>query len=212
MIEVYLVTWAAVALAQASPGPNSLAVISAALGQSRHSAFYVVSGVASGMILWTLAIAAGLSTMLALFPAVHIVMQMLGGAYLIYMGARAIISACRGNEVSVSTKSKPTSNFSNWRHGLLVVMTNPKAALMWAAVGSYLFGSGLSGWQVIAFGPLAALSAILIYGAWGYLFSAGIAAQIYRKFSRGIELAFGSVFGALGAALIWGGLREASSP
>ena len=211
MFEIYLVTWAAVALAQASPGPNSLAVISAALGQNRRSAFFVVFGVAAGMIVWTTALGVGLATLLALFPSLILVMQFVGGFYLLYMAGRAIISAWRGSDTSISTKSKSISNLANFRHGLLVVLTNPKAALMWAAVGSYLFGSGLNGLQVMIIGPLAAISATIIYGTWAWLFSAGIAATIYKKFSRWIEFAFGAVFGLLGGALLWNGIREAGA-
>jgi threonine efflux protein len=89
-----------------------------------------------------------------------------------------------------------------------VILTNPKAALMWTAVGTFLFGSGLSALQVVAFGPVAALSAIAIYGAYGLLFSSGFAVKTYSRFARWFELAFGSAFGALGGKLLWDGVRE----
>ena len=57
------------------------------------------------------------------------------------------------------------------RHGALVVLTNPAAALMWAAISSFLFGSGMAAWQVAALSPVFAIAAFMVYGFYGVLFS-----------------------------------------
>jgi threonine efflux protein len=88
-------------------------------------------------------------------------------------------------------------------------MTNPKAALMWSAVATFLFGMGLSNAQVLAFGPLAVASGLLIYGTYGLLFSTSIAASAFARFWRIIEATFGAAFGGLGAMLVAAGIRDA---
>jgi len=72
--------------------------------------------------------------------------------------------------------------------------------------------TGLLVWAVgIAFGPVAAISAFIIYGCYAVLFSTGPADKIYRRFARWIDALFGATFGMLGTALIVDGARELRS-
>ncbi|MDJ0614310.1 MAG: LysE family transporter [Rhizobiaceae bacterium] len=208
MIEVFAITLVGVVLAQASPGPNLLAVASAALGSGRKMAMYTVLGVATGMFVWATLVAFGLATVIAIYPATLTLMKIAGGSYLIWMAYKAVRASIFNKQVAFSAGEHRSNGFAAWRRGLLVIMTNPKAALMWTAVGSFLFGSGLSAWQVLAFGPVAALSATVIYGTYGFLFSTGLAAKTYSKFARWIEGAFGAAFGMLGGKLLLDGFRE----
>ena len=61
--------------------------------------------------------------------------------------------------------------------------------------------------SVLAFGPFVAVTATLIYGAYGLIFSSSIAGRFYRRFARGVEFVFGAAFGALGAVLLATGIR-----
>ena len=208
MLEIYAVTLIGVILAQASPGPNLLAVASAAIGQGRRAAMYTVLGVATGMLVWAVAIAFGLATILAFYPVLLTALKIAGGSYLCFMAYKALRASWQNEDVAISAHREQQSAFAAWRRGLLVIMTNPKAALMWAAVGSFLFGNGLGAYEVMAFGPFAAITASLIYGTYGLLFSTGFAARTYSKFARWIELMFGAAFGALGGKLLFDGFRE----
>lgn len=208
MIEAYLVTLAGVALAQVSPGPNMLAVAGAALGSGRAAALWTVSGVATAMLVWAALVAFGLGAVIALYPALLSVMKLLGGAYLLWLALKGFRAAWAGGAPSVRADIALRSPFASWRRGLLVVLTNPKALLMWSAVGTFLFGSGPSSAEVLGFGPLGALSAALIYGGYGLAFSTGIAARLYARATRVVEAGMGVAFGALGGRLVWDGVRE----
>ena len=61
--------------------------------------------------------------------------------------------------------------------------------------------------HVLAFGPVVALSATLIYGSYGLAFSSRLAGSVYRRFARIIEFVFGGAFGLLGGALVLAGVR-----
>ncbi|MEM1345078.1 MAG: LysE family transporter [Pseudomonadota bacterium] len=196
-------------LAQASPGPNLVAVAAAALAQGRAAGLAVVAGVASGVLVWAGAVALGLGALLAAYPGLLTAMKLMGGAYLLYLSFRALRAAWRGTGPATLSPGARRSLARHWRTGMLVVLTNPKAALMWAAVAAFLFGQGLGGWEVLAFGPVGALSATLIYGGYALLFSTGLATRLYARAARAIEAAFGAVFGAMGAALALDGLRAA---
>ncbi|WP_026381226.1 LysE family translocator [Afifella pfennigii] len=208
MLSAYLATLAGVILAQAAPGPNMLAVAGVALGQGRRSALMTVLGVACGVLVWSSAVAFGLAAVLALYPSFMTAMKLIGGAYLLYLGVKAVKAALTGKMGAIRVSQAPMAPAAALRRGLLVVLTNPKAALMWTAVGTFLFGAGLSALEVFAFGPLAFLTAALIYGAYAFLFSTGLAMRAYGRFARLVEGLFGLVFGALGGKLVLDGIRE----
>lgn len=209
MLTAYLLTWLGVLAAQASPGPNLAAVASVGLAQGRRPALFVVLGIASGMLAWSLATALGLGALIVAFPTSLTLLKLLGGSYLLFLGLKAARATLRGGGPSAITPdARPLTDSEAWRRGLLVLLTNPKAALMWAAVASFLLGQGLSALHVLGFGPLGALSGLAIYGAYALLFSTGVAMQVYGRFARWLEGAFATAFGAMGATLSWSGLRE----
>ncbi|MEM6679239.1 MAG: LysE family transporter [Pseudomonadota bacterium] len=209
MIEAFAAALAGTIAAQASPGPNLVAVASVALAQGRLPALMVVVGVASGVLVWAAAVALGLFALLEAYPLSLLALKLLGGGYLLWLAAKAARAAWRGEPATIQASDRRRSLFAAWQHGVLVVLTNPKAALMWGAVAAFLFGAGLSGWQVLAFGPVGAASAIVIYGLYALLFSSGIARRSYARAARAFEAVFAALFGALGAALLLSGLRDA---
>jgi threonine/homoserine/homoserine lactone efflux protein len=209
VLSIYLFAWLGVLAAQATPGPNMMAVTSTALADGRRAALMVVAGIVSGVLAWTVLVAVGLGALFHQLPVLLTILKFVGGAYLLYLGARGIVAAIRGGgSPGISPRRAGVSATAAWRRGLFVVMLNPKAALMWSAVATFLFGAGLGAAEVLAFGPVAALSAGLIYGLYGIAFSSGIAVAAYLRFSRWIEGLFGAVFGALGGTLLAAGASD----
>ncbi|HZY67059.1 MAG TPA: LysE family transporter [Devosia sp.] len=207
MFSAYFAAMAAVIAAQASPGPNMMAVAGAALKQGRGAALLVVAGIASGSLVWAVATAFGLGTLFRTFPQLLTALTLAGGAYLLWLGARSLRSAWRGGAAAFKPNDEALAGWAAWRRGLLVVLINPKAALMWSAIATFLFGAGLPMMGVLGFGPVVATSALLIYGAYGFVFSSRWASAVYQRFSRGVEFVFGAAFGCLGTLLIVAGVR-----
>lgn len=211
MFEAYLLTLLGVMAAQAAPGPNFVAVVSVALAQGRRMALWVVAGVSTGMLVWSLATAYGLATVLEWFPWSLNAMRIIGGGYLLWLAFKGLRAAMIGTPGTVKAARNPLTGQQAYSRGLLVLLTNPKAVMMWAAVATFLFGAGLSPAQVFAFGPAGAISGFVIYGLYALLFSTGFASRTYAKFSRWFEVAFGAAFGALGGKLLFDGVRELRS-
>lgn len=201
MWTAYFTVFLGILAAQASPGPNFMAVASVALGQGRRHAVMVAAGVASGALIWAVAVVLGLAHFIERFPVSLLVLKFGGGGYLLFLGVKGILAARKGGGGGVRVRTGAMSYRQAWRRGLTVVLTNPKAVLMWAAVASFLFGAGLTDWQVLALGPVAALTALLIYGTYGVLFSSRVALGVYQKMTAPIEWAMGAAFGAMGGAL-----------
>lgn len=207
MISAFVVALLGVMAAQASPGPNMMAVAGAALAQGRRTALLVVSGIASGSLVWAAATAFGLGELFRRFPQLLTALMFLGGAYLLWLAVRSLMSAWRGKTTALRANVEHLAPWAAWRRGVLVVLTNPKAALMWSAIATFLFGAGLPMLAVLGFGPLVAISATLIYGSYALVFSSRLAGQFYRRFARAIEFVFGAAFGCLGGLLVLAGIR-----
>lgn len=208
MIEVFAMALAAVAIAQIAPGPNLLAVAGVALRQGRGAAVWVAAGIATAIFIWVALMAAGLGALIALYPGLIVAMKFLGGGYLAFLAFKAFRAAWRGHAPKVAASSIALSKAKAFRLGVLVNLTNPKSALMWAAVTTFMLGSGLSGGEVMAFAPIGFLTALLIYGFYGVAFSTGVVRVIYARFVRAVEAMFGLAFGVVGGGLICGGVRD----
>ncbi|MEM1366199.1 MAG: LysE family transporter, partial [Pseudomonadota bacterium] len=163
ILNAYIFTLGGVMLAQASPGPNLMAVASTGLAQGCSRALCVVAGIATGMFIWAAGAALGLGAFFTAYPVSLVVLKLLGGGYLLWLGIKALRAFWRNEPVSISASKRKLTHFGAVRRGLAVILTNPKAALMWSAVATYLYGAGLSPVQVVAFGPMAAATALLIY-------------------------------------------------
>lgn len=194
-------------LAQASPGPNMMAVSAAAMGAGRGAGVLTAAGVASGVLVWALLCAAGMGAVIAGAPAALTLLKLAGGGYLLILALRALRSAARpgpaGQPAAVSMRGGGA-----WTRGLVIVLTNPKAALMWVAVAAYLAGSAAPPAAYVAVGIGASASAFAIYGGYALLFSTRAATRGYARPRRGLDAAFGVVFGGLGARLVGDGLRD----
>lgn len=208
MPHAYLFALIGIALAQISPGPNLFAVAGAALGKGFPAAAFIVLGIATGTILWVAAAALGLGALIALHPAILTGMKILGGGYLCYLGFKALRSALTGGAPAIRSSGEAWTPGSAWRHGLLITLSNPKAALAYTAVATFLFGSGLDALQVLGFAPIGCASAIVIYGIYALVFSTGPVRRIQARFARTTDALFGLAFGAIGARILSDGVRE----
>ena len=117
MFNIFLPALLGVIAAQASPGPNFLAVASMGLSQGRNHALLVSAGVATGVFTWAIAFAAGLSTVFEKFPNAAFVLRMVGACYLLYIAGRAIYSAWKGEVSSLQLSSLQLTKPAAYRRG-----------------------------------------------------------------------------------------------
>jgi threonine/homoserine/homoserine lactone efflux protein len=92
---------------------------------------------------------------------------------------------------------------ADWRHGLLITFSNPKAAAASASVAAFLYGAGLTPLQV-----LGSASTLLIDGVYALLFSTGPVQRIQARLARTTEALFGLAFGAIGTRILTDGVHE----
>jgi len=201
-MSLIFTAWIALASAALSPGPNLVAVASRALGAGRRAALTVALGLGLGAFLWSLLTAIGLGALFSAAPILLRALGIIGGAYLLWLGIKGWRSALTGKGSQIA----PVETQGGWPdlcHGLTVTATNPKVALLWASLSTFVGPALTSPGHVLLFCSGSALIIFAIYGAYGLVFSAGSVRGVYARVQRAVEAVFGTLFALLGLSLIF---------
>ena len=118
MIEEVIALVIATSLLLGSPGPVplSLAAMGASFGIKKSIAYY--SGILSGLCIVIIASTSGLSVLFASWPKVELIIQIIGGLYILYIAYK--IATSNG---LINTSSKKTG----YVEGFVLNLFNPKA-------------------------------------------------------------------------------------
>jgi threonine/homoserine/homoserine lactone efflux protein len=119
-------------LVAASPGPSTVLIIKQSL-HSRRAGFLTVLGNETGVFVWGLVAAFGLTALLTASEMAYDVMRVVGAVVLVAFGIQALRQARRitRDEADVD-EGRPGGGKSGWaayRGGLLLNLANPKAAV-----------------------------------------------------------------------------------
>jgi threonine/homoserine/homoserine lactone efflux protein len=200
------IAFAVYAVATASPGPATLAIMGSALAEGRARALALAGGVMAGSVAWGLAAAFGLAVVLHEIAWALVALKIAGGLYLLWLALRAARSALRPGPPPVPRRGRGPA----FRIGLGIHLTNPKAVLSWAAIMAIgLPAEAGAAHLALLLGGCAGLGA-LIFGGYAVAFSAPPLARGYARARRAVEAALAVLFGAAGIRLIAG--REAVAP
>ena len=187
-----------------TPGPDMAIVTHNALARGRAAALWAGIGITTGLLVWTLASVLGLAALLASSAEAFTVVKWLGAAYLVYLGARTLLSMRDGAEEPMDPTGR--AGKSPFRQGLLSNLLNPKIAILFTSLIP----------QFVTPGPAATLESVLLAGifagiglVWlvGYALAASAASAVLvrprvRAATRAIT----------GAVLVGLGLRMALEP
>ncbi len=113
----------AIFIFMATPGPGTLAVVSRSLSSGFLHAMFMSVGMVLGDIIFLLLAILGLSMVATTFSTVFIIIKILGGIYLIYLGLRIFMA--KTSHFDTSAK-KSSSYFGDFLSGLLITLSNPK--------------------------------------------------------------------------------------
>ena len=79
---------AALSIGAASPGPSFLVVARLAVSSSRGDGLYAALGMGVGGLIFACLALLGLHGLLLAVPSLYVVLKVLGGLYLVYLGIR----------------------------------------------------------------------------------------------------------------------------
>ncbi|MCC7068471.1 MAG: LysE family translocator [Burkholderiales bacterium] len=114
-----------------TPGPNSLLVLTHGALHGQRRTWFTVWGGALGFLLLIALSMAGIGALLKASAHALIVLKLIGGAYLIWLG----IQLWRAPPVVLEDGSEhaPLTGRAMFRQGLLTAISNPKALLFYGA-------------------------------------------------------------------------------
>ena len=90
-----------------TPGPDTALTIRNALLGGRRSGVFTAGGVCTGQAVWALAAAAGVAALLRASEPAFVALKLMGAAYLVFLGARALVHAYRAAEISGAVRRRP---------------------------------------------------------------------------------------------------------
>lgn len=186
------------------PGPSVLFVVSRGVALGRRAALATVWGNAAGMYLQVAAVAIGLGPLLERSALLFEAVKLAGAGYLVYLGVQAIRHRRRLAEV-VDQTVVPKTTRRILREGFLVGITNPKAAVFFAAILPQFVEAerGPASIQMLLLGLVCAAVALLSDSGWAVL-SGTVRAWLSRS-PRRLE----ALGGAGGLMMVGLGLRLA---
>ena len=113
-----------------TPGQDTALTIRNTLTAGRRGGVLTALGVVSGQVTWALAASAGLSAVLLASRPLFIALRIVGAAYLVFLGAEALLAAVRGRAVSANGP-RPRATY---RQGLLSNLGNPKMVVFFTSL------------------------------------------------------------------------------
>ncbi|MEE3098680.1 MAG: LysE family translocator, partial [Pseudomonadota bacterium] len=173
-----------------SPGPSTMAISATALARGRRMALALAAGVWCGSVFWSAMAAAGVSAVMAGSPALMAAMRYAGGAYLIWLGWRALRRAMAAEAPPPRAVTARDLRMAFLR-GIALHLTNVKSVLFWGALFSLAVGPEASPLDLAEVVILCGALGAVIFPGYGVVFSTARAAAVYARARRWLEGAFG---------------------
>ena len=124
---------AVAALIVVVPGPDMALVLRNGVTHGRRAAVATALGANAGLFVWAIAAALGIAAVLHASGTAFTILKLAGAAYLVWLGARALLDAWRGADLAPAGASEQR-RASPFRQGLLSNVFNPKIALVYTTL------------------------------------------------------------------------------
>ena len=178
-----------------TPGPAVLYIVARSVDQGRRAGLISVLGIEVGNSVHVLAAAFGLSALLASSALAFSAVKYLGAAYLIFLGARKLLS--RETVITAAAAGPGPSRRRVFSQGVLVAALNPKTAVFFLAFLPQFVDSarGSVPLQLLSLGVLVVLMGIVSDGL--YALTAGTLGNWLKttpRFWRAERYVVGSVY------------------
>jgi threonine/homoserine/homoserine lactone efflux protein len=192
------------------PGPSVLFVVSRALASGPRVAIWSIVGNALGEYVQVVAVAFGIGALAERSAAAFTALELVGGAYLIYLGAKTFRQR-RSLAAAFATPPERTSDKRSFAQGAIVGVTNPKTVVFLSAILPQFVdrAGGQVPDQILVLGLVFAVIAIASDTTWAL--AAGRFRAWFARAPRRLELvggAGGLAIIAIGAGLIVSGRKD----
>ncbi len=185
-----------------SPGPSFLMVARTAASFGRKSGLSAALGMGLGALIFAIASLLGLNAIFEAVPVLYLVLKLVGGLYLAYLGFCIFKGAIRPLEASAALSCDSGRGHSyQLLLGLTTQISNPKTAVIYASV----FATFLPAAPSMEFNALVAFLAFAIESGWYAIVAMVLSSERprarYLQFKKRIDRSAGAILGALGIRL-----------
>ena len=192
----------ALAVGVVSPGPSFVLVARVAVSTSRANGLAAALGMGLGGVVFGCAALLGLQAVLLAVPTLYLVLKVLGGSYLAYLGYRIFAGARQPLAADTSGGSQRASVASSFWLGFSTQVSNPKTAIVYASV----FAAFLPGTFSLPFAVTLLCVIFVIESGWyaivAVLLSSAQSRRAYLSYKAWVDRTAGFVMMGLGLKLI----------
>ncbi len=216
VLSAFTLLWLAIV---PTPGPNALLVTHVAVTRTPAHLGYAIAGNVTGIAVLAALALIGWAAILQAFPWLRLTVNVFGGLYLVWLGARLVLRAwSSGGRIAAQPASPPV------RHGAPGLRAEPDTRADYRRTALLGLVTALSNAQAILFiTSLFALSGLLranaatacvavviivccnaaYLAALGWLFRRERMRAGYARYRRVLEGTIGSLFLLFGGRLLW---------
>jgi len=183
-----------------TPGPGVFATTSRALSSGMRPALIVIAGIVTGDVIYLLLAVFGLSMIASVLGPLFVVVRVVGGLYLIWLGVRAWLKSTGEPSLAAQT---PVSAQGDYVSGLITTLSNPKVILFYGGfLPTFLDLSKLGALDVVA--VLGIVTTVLAAVMIGYAFAATRVRGLVttRRAARRLDKVAGSAMIVTGAIVL----------
>ena len=131
-----------------SPGPDFALVVQNTSRYGRQIGLFIALGLSFGILLHSVFSLLGISYLIQQHPLLFLLLQILGGSYLLYLGWGALKASWKNRNVgktqSVSEQPQLSSKRRAFSQGLATSILNPKALVFFVSLMSSLVPATMS--------------------------------------------------------------------
>jgi threonine/homoserine/homoserine lactone efflux protein len=118
-----------------TPGPDTALTIRNTLIGGRRTGVFTALGVAIGLSIWSFATSVGIVALIIASEPVFAAVKFAGAAFLIYLGARSLLGAWRGeHEAAAIAAPGRLSAWGGLSQGVASNLSNPKMAALFTSL------------------------------------------------------------------------------
>jgi threonine/homoserine/homoserine lactone efflux protein len=126
------------------PGIDTTLILRTAITRGSREAFVTLCGIASGVLVWGVAAAVGISALLLMSETAFLIVKYAGAAYLVYMGIQLFRYSKQHGEADIELK--PQSLTRAFFKGMTTNILNPKVGVFYMAVLPQFIWAGAPTW------------------------------------------------------------------
>lgn len=173
------------------------------MSYGRSQGIALALGVSTGSFLWGTLAATGLSALLTTYAATLTIIKIAGGMYLLWLAYRAFRAAVAEQAVEARVfDDSETTGLRHFLRGVLVQMTNPKAALAWVAIISLGLQPHAPVWVAGLIVVGTTVLSVLLHMIYALVFSSQPMVRLFASARRPNQLTMGALFTFAGIRML----------